>query len=161
MPSYICIPVLGWIIISSRGYLSKRGRRSKISCFDLLPSLNFTESLFEILCNTVSRKASIFSGYIKSPDPFLFFAIFLPSGGFRGDIKYWVKYFDLEVYDNAGGIEEEIIGKIFEPYYTTKGSLNGTGLGLYMSKMIIEEHLNGKISAINKDDGVSFLIELS
>ena len=67
----------------------------------------------------------------------------------------------LEVYDNADGIKEEIIGNIFEPYYTTKGLLNGTGLGLYMSKMIIEEHLNGKISAINKDDGVSFLIELS
>ncbi len=69
--------------------------------------------------------------------------------------------FYLEVYDNAGGIDQGIIEKIFGPYYTTKGSLNGTGLGLYMSKMIIEDHLHGKISAINKDDGVSFVIELS
>ncbi len=69
--------------------------------------------------------------------------------------------FYMEVYDNAGGIDQGIIEKIFEPYYTTKGSLNGTGLGLYMSKMIVEKNLNGKIYATNKDEGVSFLIELT
>lgn len=67
----------------------------------------------------------------------------------------------LEVYDNAGGIDEAIMERVFEPYFTTKDELNGTGLGLYMSKMIIEEHLEGKITVANHDDGVSFIIELT
>lgn len=61
--------------------------------------------------------------------------------------------------DNAGGIDKDIMKHIFSPYRTSKGD-QGTGLGLYMCKIIIEKHLNGKISAANVQDGAQFTIKL-
>ncbi len=66
----------------------------------------------------------------------------------------------ITVRDNGGGIDPKIIDKIFEPYFTTKHPARGTGLGLYMSKMIVEKRLHGKISVRNTPKGAAFLIEL-
>ncbi len=63
------------------------------------------------------------------------------------------------ICDNGGGIPENIIERIGEPYFTTK-QINGTGLGIYMSKTIITEHLNGQITWQNKNDGACFTITL-
>ena len=66
----------------------------------------------------------------------------------------------LSVEDNGGGILMTPIEKIFEPYITTKEQNEGTGIGLYMAKLIIEKSMKGKLEAQNKKDGAVFTIEV-
>ncbi|WP_073091928.1 ABC transporter substrate-binding protein [Thermosyntropha lipolytica] len=60
----------------------------------------------------------------------------------------------LEIEDNGGGIDEEIGDKIFQIYFTTKEKSKGTGLGLYITKTIIEQHMGGRISWHNTEEGL-------
>ena len=66
----------------------------------------------------------------------------------------------LTITDNAGGIPEEIMQSIFDPYFSTKDPIMGTGIGLFMSKAIIEKNMNGSLSARNVDGGAEFRIEI-
>jgi len=75
----------------------------------------------------------------------------------------------INIYDNGGGIDENVIPQVFEPYYTTKYKSAGTGVGLYMSKQIIEKHMHGiikcknvfnKMDNINLEYGALFIIDI-
>ncbi|MBJ6725275.1 PAS domain-containing protein [Geomesophilobacter sediminis] len=64
------------------------------------------------------------------------------------------------VVDNAGGISEAVLPKIFEPYFTTKEPDRGTGVGLFMSKSIVEKNMGGRLTARNVNGGAEFTIEV-
>lgn len=64
------------------------------------------------------------------------------------------------ITDNAGGIAEQNVEKIFDPYFTTKGPQDGTGVGLFMSKAIIEKNMGGRLSVRNLEAGAEFRIEI-
>jgi signal transduction histidine kinase len=82
------------------------------------------------------------------------------SGSFQGHVT--IAYTDnkITVSDNGGGIPETIMERIFEPYFSTKFSSQGTGIGLYMSKTIIERNMQGTIRAYNEGEGAAFEIVL-
>ena len=70
------------------------------------------------------------------------------------------EYVKITVCDNGGGISDDVISKIFDPYFTTKGSSIGTGLGLHMSKTIIEQHLYGRIVAQSFNNKACFNLDI-
>ena len=76
------------------------------------------------------------------------------------EIKDGNHYALVKIKDNAGGVDTSIIDKIFEPYFTTRHQTQGTGIGLYMSKNIIERNMHGYINVTNVDDGALFTVKV-
>jgi len=76
------------------------------------------------------------------------------------DVMESKKSLKITIQDNGGGINQEVIDRVFEPYFTTKFQDEGTGIGLYMSKMIVEESMYGKLTLENSENGVLTTIEI-
>jgi signal transduction histidine kinase len=68
------------------------------------------------------------------------------------------KKLSIEIIDNAGGVDAAIVDKIFDPYFTTKET--GSGIGLYMARMIVERNHHGSISMNNEANGAKFSIRI-
>jgi signal transduction histidine kinase len=66
----------------------------------------------------------------------------------------------VRICDNAGGIDTAVAERIFEPYFSTKEKRQGTGLGLYMARTIVEEHFNGELTFENGEEGACFFIKI-
>ena len=84
----------------------------------------------------------------------------IKNGEISIDIESLNDEYIITINDNAGGINKSLQEKIFEPYYTTKHKSQGTGLGLYISKLIIEDSLNGCLNMQNNSKGACFFISL-
>ena len=76
------------------------------------------------------------------------------------DVIEFENIIHIEIADNGRGIDPKIIDRVFEPYFSTKFESEGTGIGLYMSKMIIEGSMGGRLLLKNRDNGVVVIIEL-
>ena len=98
-----------------------------------------------------------------------FMNIFNNAKDILESLSYQNKYIFIDTYkdadnyiikfrDNAGGIPQQIVDRIWEPYFSTKKDLNGTGLGLYMVKNMVEKHMKGKILLKNDNKGASFVL---
>lgn len=76
------------------------------------------------------------------------------------EIKNGDKYSIVKISDNAGGVKNDIIDKIFDPYFTTRHKTQGSGIGLYMAKNIIERNMLGFINVKNIENGALFTIKV-
>lgn len=107
----------------------------------------YANELEQALLNIISNaKDALIQNHVKKPSIII--------NAFQKDTKVIIN-----IEDNAGGIQTQPIEAIFEPYFTTKVD-HGTGIGLYMTKMIIVKNLNGKLNVQNINNGARFLIEL-
>jgi len=110
--------------------------------------IGFPGEFQQVILNLISNaKDALLENEIKNP--------MIKIKLFSDDSKGYIK-----ISDNAGSIDKNIIDKVFEPYFTTKEKEGGSGLGLYMSKMIIEKNMNGELSISNTLEGSEVLITL-
>ncbi|MEA2100231.1 MAG: PAS domain-containing sensor histidine kinase [Campylobacterota bacterium] len=108
----------------------------------------FKQVLFILLNNAIDAiKIEIEKGYIEQGS----ITVTLSCKNNQGII---------DISDNGGGIDSSIIESIFDAYFTTKGEVNGSGIGLYIAKSIIESRMKGSLSVKNIKDGSSFIIVL-
>jgi len=120
----------------------------EIDIEDNIRVLTYERELIQVLINIIKNaKEALVDA--QSKDPYINLSVV------KQDDKIIIK-----ICDNAGGIEKDNLSKIFDPYFTTKDEKTGTGLGLYMSKTIVEKHLLGILSVQSDEKGSCFIISL-
>jgi len=157
-----------------RNYFKPENEKEKFCVNDVIENtLSITQNIYEtnsIVIDFYQTNSYYAVGYANSLGQALINIINNAKDAFneKSTDERWIKIrlkkeqerVVIEIEDNAGGIKKEIADKIFDPYFSTKSSKNGTGLGLYMTKMIIQEQQKGEISFKNSNKGVVFRIEL-
>ncbi len=133
-------------------FLKPELKRSKIQ-FEVdvphdLTIIGYPNEYAHVLLNLIKNAKEVFAERkIEKPK--------LVIKGFRENKKIIVT-----VTDNAGGIPDHVIDKIFDPYFSTKNTGSGLGIGLYMSRIIIEQNMKGKMQVRNVEKGAEFRIEV-
>lgn len=121
--------------------LSSQVKKANIQVVENIQDIQlkgYERELLQVLLNVINNAKDALSD--KKDDKYIFIDIY------KEDNKAIIK-----IKDNAGGIKDEIIHRIFEPYFTTKHKSQGTGLGLYMSQEIINRHMNGSLEVCNEN----------
>jgi two-component system, NtrC family, C4-dicarboxylate transport sensor histidine kinase DctB len=101
--------------------------------------LSYENEILQVLINILNNAKDELTKDLSKPIGHVFIDLYKQN-----------KTLIIKIKDNAGGIKEEIIDRIFEPYFTTKHQSQGTGIGLYMSEEIIVNHIKGTITVSNK-----------
>lgn len=112
------------------------------------PFVTYKNELMQVFLNILTNAKDAFEER-HLPEPFILFRA-----------VHSEEMITFSIQDNAGGIADNIIDKIFDPYFSTKAEKNGTGLGLYMSAIIIEKHLGGSIHVCSDSGGTIFTIAI-
>lgn len=128
--------------------LESKNIRYKTVFQDETPLPMFKNEMVQVVLNILKNAIDIFVER-KTENPRLLLRTVEKDGAYK-----------VVIMDNAGGIPEKILPKIFDPYYSTKKSQIGTGIGLYMCKSIVENHMRGKMTAHNSEQGAVFEIVL-
>ena len=121
-----------------------------LNCAENIEVFGYKSALSQVILNLIKNSEDILKER-KISKGLITISVFLMEGKQQGYVK-------ILLLDNAGGIDSKNIEKIFEPYFTTKHKSVGTGIGLYMSKQIIEKQMQGSIEVRNAKEGAEFTI---
>jgi len=136
------------ILLLVEGSLSDKGIKVEVGVQDVPTLTGYPNEFSQVLLNILNNAKDAFSGQ-QVETPTISVQI-----GLEGDKTV------VTIADNAGGIPDAIIDRVFEPYFTTKEQGKGTGIGLYMSKKIVEKTMNGSLTVRNTGQGAEFRIEV-
>lgn len=110
----------------------------EIECTECITMKAYHNELLQILINLIDNSIHAFENKEQQDSKIIISA-------FKNENTVYI-----EVKDNGIGIDESNIDKIFDPYFSTKNSLNGTGLGLYIVKLLVEEHHKGEVQVVSQ-----------